>query len=32
MLVSTLLRWASEYNLCATRHNGLVDAVNQKEK
>ena len=28
----TLTSWASEYNECATRHNGLVDAINQTEK
>ena len=32
MVLSTMLRWAAEYNDCATRHNGLVDAVIQKEK
>lgn len=28
----TLTTWASEYNECAARHNGLVDAVTQTEK
>ena len=28
--MGTLLRWAAEYNDCATRHNGLVDAVGKK--
>jgi hypothetical protein len=27
MVLNTLTRWAAEYNECAARHNGLVDAV-----
>lgn len=26
-VLATLLNWADEYNDCAVRHNGLVDAV-----
>lgn len=27
MVLLTLTRWAAEYNECAARHNGLVDAI-----
>jgi hypothetical protein len=27
MVLLTLTRWATEYNECAARHNGLVDAI-----
>ena len=27
MVLSTMVRWATEYNECAARHNNLVDAV-----
>jgi hypothetical protein len=30
-VLDTLLHWASEYNDCATRHNGLVDTVSRTE-
>lgn len=32
MVLTTMLRWASEYNDCAARHNGLVDAVGKKQE
>lgn len=28
MVLLTLTQWATQYNECATRHNGLVDVVN----
>ena len=30
--LGTLTRWPSEYNDCAARHNGLVDALVNKDK
>ncbi len=29
-IVLTMRDWASEYHDCKTRHNGLVDAINEK--
>ncbi|WP_435632510.1 Rz1-like lysis system protein LysC [Carnimonas bestiolae] len=26
-IIQTMHRWAAEYHRCATRHNGLVDAL-----
>jgi hypothetical protein len=32
MVLSTLIRWAGEYNECRARQNDLVDVIRQTEK
>jgi hypothetical protein len=31
MVILTLTQWASQYNECLIRHNGLVDAINNQK-